>query len=72
MTRVEFLAEMQDVLQRDEALAFDMALSEIREWDSLSVMATMAFLEKNFRVHTTFEDYKEMKTVEDIAVKAGL
>jgi len=72
MTRDEFLVEMQDVLQRDEDLTFDMPLSEIREWDSLSVMSTMAFLEKKFSVHTTFDDYKEMKTVEDIAAKAGL
>jgi len=72
MTRDEFLAEMQDVLQRDEPLAYDMALSEISEWDSLSAMATMAFLQKKFKVHTTFADYRGMETVEDIAAKAGL
>ena len=72
MNREEFLTEMQDVLQREDELSFDMILDEIEEWDSLSKMATMAFLERNFGVKTSFSDYKEMKTVEDIAKKAGI
>lgn len=72
MTRDEFLVEMQDVLQRDEKLDFNMQLQNIEEWDSLSVMATMAFLEQKFDVKTTFSDYKQMKTLEDIANKAGI
>lgn len=72
MTRDEFLVEMLDVLQRDEPLSFDSALSELDEWDSLAIMATMAFLEKNFGVQTSFADFKMMATVEDIARKAGI
>ena len=72
MTREEFLIEMQDVLQRDEKLDFEMQLQDIEEWDSLSVMATMAFLEQKFDVKTTFSDYKEMKTLKDIADKVGI
>jgi acyl carrier protein len=72
MTRDEFLAALQDVLQRDEDLTFSMALTDLREWDSLAVLATRVFLESKFGLLTSFEDYKEMKTVEDIARKAGL
>ena len=72
MTREEFLLKMQDVLQREDILSFDMNLADVDEWDSLSKMASMAFLEKEFGVKTRFADYKEMKTVEDIALKAGL
>lgn len=72
MTREEFLLKMQDVLQREDILSFDMNLADVDEWDSLSKMATMAFWEKEFGVKTRFADYKEMKTVEDIALKAGL
>ena len=72
MTRDEFLTEMQEVLQTDADLAFNVVLEELEEWDSLSVMATMAFLEKNFNVKTSMADYKEMVTIEDIAKKAGL
>lgn len=72
MTREEFLIEMQDVLQRDDELTLDMFLVDIEEWDSLSIMATMAFLEKNFGIKTTFTDYRQMKTIEDIAIKSGI
>ena len=72
MTNEEFLTEMQDVLQTEEDLSLDTVLEDLDEWDSLSVMATMAFLEKNFGVKTTMKDYKEMMTVGDIAKKAGL
>lgn len=72
MTNEEFLAEMQDVLQTEETLSMDTVLDDLEEWDSLSVMATMAFLEKSFNVKTTMKDYKEIKTIGDIAKKAGL
>lgn len=72
MTRDEFLAEMVEVLQTEEEISFDTVLADLAEWDSLSVMATMAFLDKNFGVKTSMSDYKEMKTIDDIAKKAGL
>lgn len=72
MTNEEFLTEMQDVLQTDEELTFETVLDDLEEWDSLSVMATMAFLEKSFGVKTMMKDYKEMTTIGDIAKKAGL
>ena len=67
MTHQEFLTEMMDVLQTEQELSMDTVLAELDEWDSLSVMATMAF-----SVKTTLSDYKEMKTIGDIARKAGL
>lgn len=72
MTRDEFLTEMQDVLQTETDISFSTVLKELDEWDSLALMATMAFLDKNFGVATTLSDYRSMKTIEDIAQKAGL
>ena len=72
MSNEEFLEQMLEVLQREDELQFDMALEDIDEWDSLAVMATMAFLHKEFGVETSMADYKTMKTIEDIAKKAGL
>ncbi len=72
MTSEEFLNEMQDVLQTEDNLTMDTVLSDLTEWDSLSIMATMAFLDKNFNVKTTMKDYKNMETIGDIAKKAGL
>lgn len=72
MNKEEFLTQMQDVLQTDEELSYETALDDLAEWDSLAVMATMAFLDKEFGVKTTMKDYKEMSTIADIAQKAGL
>ena len=72
MNAEQFLEEMVEVLQTEEELTMDTLLEDLDEWDSLSVMATMAFLDKEFGVKTSLSDYKEMKTVEDIAKKAGI
>lgn len=72
MTREEFLAEMQEVLQTDDTLTAETVLDDLVEWDSLSMMATMAFLDKNFGVKVGLKDFKEMSTIGDIAVKAGV
>lgn len=72
MTNEEFLSKMQDVLQTEDELSLDTVLDDLAEWDSLSVMATMAFLDKDFGVKTTMKDYKNVKTIGDIAQKAGL
>ncbi|MGN0005776.1 MAG: phosphopantetheine-binding protein [Candidatus Gastranaerophilaceae bacterium] len=72
MNREQFLEEMVEVLQTEEELAFDTVLEDLDEWDSLSIMATMAFLDREFGVKTSLADYKDMTTIEDIAKKAGL
>ena len=72
MTKDEFLVEMQDVLQTDDALAPETVLGDLAEWDSLSMMATMAFFDKNFGVKIGLKDFKEMNTMSDLIAKAGL
>ena len=72
MSKEEFLVKMQDVLQTDAELTMDTVLGELDEWDSLSMMATMAFLDKNFGVKLKIADLKTLVTIGDIAAKAGL
>lgn len=72
MTKEDFLVEMQDVLQTDDTLTMETALGDLAEWDSLSMMATMAFLGKKFGVNVNISDTKAFATIGDIAAKAGL
>lgn len=72
MTKEEFLEQMQDVLQTDAELTYETVLDELDEWDSLSIMATMAFLDKNFGVKVKIADLKTLATIGDIALKAGV
>lgn len=72
MNKNEFLVEFADVLQTEKKLKYDTELNDIEEWDSLSKMATSAFLDKNFGAKVTFADFENIKTVADIAKKAGI
>ena len=47
-------------------------LDDLDEWDSLSAMATIAFLDKEFGIKITSADIAEFETIEDIAKKAGI
>ena len=71
MKKEEFLVELEDVLQREEACNETDILEEYEEWDSLSKMAVMAFYSKNFNINISLNDLKELKTVEDLIKLAG-
>lgn len=72
MTKEEFVAEMQDVLQTDAELTMDTILADLDEWDSLSMMAVMAFMNKNFGISLKIADLKAFATIGDIAAKANI
>ena len=72
MTKDEFLEKMQDVLQTDETLTAETVLGDLVEWDSLAIMATMAFLDKNFGIKVGIRDFIELNTMADLMAKAGV
>ncbi len=72
MTKDEFLIQMQDVLQTDDNLTAETVLDDLAEWDSLAMMATMAFLDKNFGVKVGITDFMEMNTMSDLIARAGV
>lgn len=72
MNKVDFLEKFVDVLQTEDDIDFDTKLEDIEEWDSLSMISTVAFLDKDFSIKVSIEEVKNFKTVGDIAKKAGL
>ena len=72
MTKEEFLAEMQEVLQTEDTLSPDTELADLAEWDSLSMMATMAFFDKKFDIKVGIRDLKSMNTMADLMVRVGV
>lgn len=67
----EFLLTFQDLLQREEPVAAEDALADIEEWDSLAIMSTIAWFDRQLGIKLTFKDFKELKTVADIAALIG-
>ena len=72
MSKEEFIVQMQDVLQTETELTMETVLDELDEWDSLSMMATMAFLDKNFGIKLKIAEIKSLGTIGDIAAKASI
>ena len=66
MTLAQFLTDLQDILQRDEALTPDTLLTDVEEWDSLAVMGCLAYFDRKFGVKTTFAQYQQVRTVADV------
>lgn len=63
----EFLTEFQDLLQRDDPLSPDSRLEDLDEWDSLAIMAVIAWFDKRFGLTLNFGNFKGLKTVADVA-----
>jgi acyl carrier protein len=70
MTAAQFLADFQNLLQCDEAVSMDTPLQSLEEWDSLAVMACIAYLDTKCGVKTSFATYKGLQSVADIAALA--
>lgn len=66
MTKAEFLVELEDLLQREEACNESDVLEDYEEWDSLSQMSIMAFYKKHFAIQVTLNDLAKLKTVQDL------
>lgn len=66
MTVEEFLEEFQDLLQRDDPVSLDSVLKELEEWDSMSVMACMVWLDKRFDQKYSYAEIGQLATVQDI------
>ena len=71
MKKADFLIELEDVLQREEACSEADILADYEEWDSLSKMATMAYFDKTFGVKITLTQLKDLEKVSDLIALAG-
>ena len=72
MNKEDFLEKIADILQTDNQISYDTILEDLEEWDSLSKIATIAFMSQNFNVTLTFSDFNQIKQIKDLATKAGL
>lgn len=67
MNAAEFLEMFQDITQADETPSMDTVLADMEEWDSMSIMAMIAYFDVNHGKTLTFEDFQNLDTVRDLA-----
>lgn len=66
MTKSEFLAELQELLQTESALKETDTLEKLEEWDSLAIMILISFYDRNFDLKYMYEDVQACKTPADL------
>ncbi len=71
MTKEDFLLALEDILQTDDPIEIDLQLKELEEWDSLAMMAVIAYYKKTFGINIVLKELKEIKTPADLIALAG-
>ena len=58
---------LEEILELDEGeLTLNTDLSEVEEWDSISKLALMAEIKKNWKKNLTVDEIKKFQQVKDI------
>lgn len=65
MTKEQFLEKLTDILDYEDELDFDMKLSDIEEWDSLSYISFLAFC-KTIGKNVNIVEVKSAETIADL------
>lgn len=55
LSKNEFLAQLQDMLQTEAQLSLNTNLKALEEWDSLAAMVLIAFFDKELKKAVSFE-----------------
>ena len=61
----DFLLEMARILEADEVTG-ENVLREFELWDSLTVLAILAFVDESYRVNISALEMAEIETVHDL------
>ena len=67
MTRNEFITIFKDIIQSDADITLETQLADIEDWDSMAIMALIAYFDVNRGVTATFDQLRHAQTVGDIA-----
>ena len=71
MLKSVFLADLRELLQREDPITPEMTFSDMGEWDSLAQMSCMAYFDKKFNVKTKIAHYAALRTVADLIALSG-
>ena len=70
MTHEDFIAKLAELMDTDVALDLSTKLSDVEDWDSLSMVSFFSFCNTQGR-RVTADEIKSAQTVEDLFKLAG-
>tara|TARA_B110000046_G_C12639869_1_gene252250 strand:- start:2 stop:232 length:231 start_codon:yes stop_codon:yes gene_type:complete len=72
MKREFFLKKLQEALEEDEPISIDTLFSTLDNYDSMSIMILIAFIDENFNMQIPASKFKEIKDVDDLINSIGV
>lgn len=67
-----FLEKLQEELEEKETLTTETKLKDLENYDSISLLSVMAFVDENFNQKLDPDQFKDMETVSDLMNIIGL
>lgn len=67
MNKDDFIDIFKELIQTDDDIALDTRLEDVEEWDSMAIMAMMAWYDVEKGVKTDFDALMALETVGDLA-----
>lgn len=62
----DYISELLEMMERDDALELDMRIENLSEWDSMARISFISFLDAEFSIEVTPDDLMKCKTVADL------
>lgn len=72
MNREDFLKKLKEIIQTEEELTLNTNLIDIDEWDSLSMISTVAFIDSEFKKQISVSDIQSINKIEELVNIIGL
>ena len=66
MTKEDFLEKMADILDAEDEIALDTNLSELEEWDSLSIVSYVAMANASCGKKVDIKKVREAVTIQNL------
>lgn len=71
ISKDKFLEEFQDIIQRDDPVSPDDLLENIEEWDSMAIMACIAWFDSALNIKLPYKTVAGLQTVQQLIEKAN-
>lgn len=72
MDKKVFLENFKEILQSENQIDFETQLSDIEQWDSISITSVMLWIDSSLGIRLKIADMLNIKTVKDLAILAKI
>lgn len=67
----EFLEKLQDEMEEDNALSLNTKFKELENYDSMSILSLIVFIDENFSKKLDTKQFKDIQTLQELKELIG-